>query len=114
MHRDIQGRQRLDRPKRVPLHSADREQPARVADDRHFRRRVRHIVPPSRRCVRGWMLTGCREISSGGGTVDFQEFVSGLSAFSSRGGREEKLRCACPRLSRTAPFERGVQSSLTT
>jgi hypothetical protein len=31
---------------------------------------------------------------SGGGTVDFQEFVSGLSAFSSRGGREEKLRCA--------------------
>jgi serine/threonine-protein phosphatase 2B regulatory subunit len=31
---------------------------------------------------------------SGGGTVDFQEFVGGLSAFSSRGGREEKLRCA--------------------
>ena len=31
--------------------------------------------------------------SSGGGTVDFQEFVGGLSAFSSRGGREEKLRC---------------------
>lgn len=30
---------------------------------------------------------------SGGGTVDFQEFVGGLSAFSSRGGREEKLRC---------------------
>jgi len=25
--------------------------------------------------------------------VDFQEFVGGLSAFSSRGGREEKLRC---------------------
>lgn len=32
-------------------------------------------------------------IFSGGGTVDFQEFVGGLSAFSSRGGREEKLRC---------------------
>lgn len=32
---------------------------------------------------------------SGGGTVDFQEFVGGLSAFSSRGGREEKLRCMC-------------------
>lgn len=34
-----------------------------------------------------------RALSSGGGTVDFQEFVGGLSAFSSRGGREEKLRC---------------------
>ena len=32
-------------------------------------------------------------VISGGGTVDFQEFVGGLSAFSSRGGREEKLRC---------------------
>ncbi|KAG5219924.1 Calcineurin [Salix suchowensis] len=32
----------------------------------------------------------------GGGTVDFQEFVGGLSAFSSRGGREEKLRCEFP------------------
>ena len=32
-------------------------------------------------------------VYSGGGTVDFQEFVGGLSAFSSRGGREEKLRC---------------------
>jgi serine/threonine-protein phosphatase 2B regulatory subunit len=30
----------------------------------------------------------------GGGTVDFQEFVGGLSAFSSRGGRDEKLRFA--------------------
>ena len=29
----------------------------------------------------------------GGGDVDFQEFVGGLSAFSSRGGREEKLKC---------------------
>ncbi|KAF8121315.1 calcium calmodulin-dependent protein phosphatase [Boletus edulis] len=34
----------------------------------------------------------------GGGTVDFQEFVGGLSAFSSRGGREEKLRCRLGRL----------------
>ena len=32
-------------------------------------------------------------VYSGGGTVDFQEFVGGLSAFSSRGGREEKLKC---------------------
>ncbi|KAM0752544.1 calcium/calmodulin-dependent protein phosphatase [Meredithblackwellia eburnea MCA 4105] len=31
---------------------------------------------------------------NGGGTVDFQEFVAGLSAFSSRGGREEKLKFA--------------------
>lgn len=31
---------------------------------------------------------------SGGGTVDFQEFVAGLSAFSNRGGRDEKLKCA--------------------
>jgi serine/threonine-protein phosphatase 2B regulatory subunit len=36
-------------------------------------------------------IKGC--YYSGGGTVDFQEFVGGLSAFSSRGGREEKLRC---------------------
>lgn len=35
----------------------------------------------------------CLWWGSGGGTVDFQEFVGGLSAFSSRGGREEKLRC---------------------
>ena len=31
---------------------------------------------------------------SGGGTVDFQEFVAGLSAFSNRGEREEKLKFA--------------------
>jgi len=30
----------------------------------------------------------------GGGTVDFQEFVGGLSAFSGRGGRDQKLRFA--------------------
>ncbi|KAK9473525.1 uncharacterized protein V1510DRAFT_429332 [Dipodascopsis tothii] len=30
----------------------------------------------------------------GGGDVDFQEFISALSAFSSKGGREEKLRFA--------------------
>ncbi|CDZ98738.1 calcium calmodulin-dependent protein phosphatase [Phaffia rhodozyma] len=30
----------------------------------------------------------------GGGTVDFQEFVGGLSAFSSKGAREEKLKFA--------------------
>jgi len=38
-------------------------------------------------------LSGAWWARSGGGTVDFQEFVGGLSAFSSRGGREEKLRC---------------------
>lgn len=32
-------------------------------------------------------------MGSGSGSVDFQEFVGGLSAFSSKGGREEKLRC---------------------
>lgn len=31
--------------------------------------------------------------TSGSGTVDFEEFVGGLSAFSSKGGRDEKLRC---------------------
>jgi serine/threonine-protein phosphatase 2B regulatory subunit len=31
----------------------------------------------------------------GGGDVDFQEFVSGLSAFSSKGNKEEKLRSRC-------------------
>lgn len=31
----------------------------------------------------------------GGGDVDFQEFISALSAFSSKGGQEEKLRCMC-------------------
>jgi len=31
---------------------------------------------------------------AGGGDVDFQEFVSGLSAFSSKGNKEEKLRFA--------------------
>ncbi|KAL7004293.1 Calcineurin subunit B [Cystobasidiomycetes sp. EMM_F5] len=30
----------------------------------------------------------------GGGTVDFQEFVAGLSAFSNRGERDEKLKFA--------------------
>jgi len=30
----------------------------------------------------------------GGGTVDFQEFVDGLSAFSNRGDREQKLKFA--------------------
>lgn len=30
----------------------------------------------------------------GGGSVDFREFISGLSAFSSRGNKEEKLRFA--------------------
>ena len=29
----------------------------------------------------------------GSGTVDFQEFIAGLSAFSSKGNKDEKLRC---------------------
>jgi hypothetical protein len=33
------------------------------------------------------------DVLSGSGTVDFQEFVAALSAFSSKGGREEKMRC---------------------
>jgi hypothetical protein len=32
----------------------------------------------------------------GSGTVDFQEFIAGLSAFSSKGNKEEKLRCNVP------------------
>lgn len=38
-------------------------------------------------------LISSRLFCSGGGTVDFQEFVAGLSAFSNRGEREEKLKC---------------------
>src|ERR1700724_2671999 len=34
----------------------------------------------------------------GSGTVDFQEFIGGLSAFSSKGNKEEKLRCTIPPL----------------
>jgi serine/threonine-protein phosphatase 2B regulatory subunit len=29
----------------------------------------------------------------GTGDVDFKEFISGLSAFSSKGNKEDKLRC---------------------
>ena len=32
--------------------------------------------------------------NSGSGSVDFHEFVAGLSAFSSRGERDEKLKCS--------------------
>lgn len=35
----------------------------------------------------------CFPIFSGTGTVDFIQFVKGLSAFSSNGSAEEKLRC---------------------
>lgn len=35
-------------------------------------------------------------LRSGSGSVDFQEFVAGLSAFSNRGEREEKLKCTSP------------------
>ncbi|KAG6861492.1 Calcineurin subunit B [Termitomyces sp. Mi166 len=41
----------------------------------------------------------------GGGTVDFQEFVGGLSAFSSRGGREEKLKCLYRHVFATVAFK---------
>ncbi|ERF69044.1 hypothetical protein EPUS_08394 [Endocarpon pusillum Z07020] len=44
------------------------------------------------------LLPICRMIAifdeDGGGDVDFQEFVSGLSAFSSKGNKEEKLHFA--------------------
>lgn len=31
----------------------------------------------------------------GGGDVDFKEFIAGLSAFSNKGNKVEKLRCKC-------------------
>jgi hypothetical protein len=31
----------------------------------------------------------------GGGDVDFKEFIAGLSAFSNKGNKIEKLRCKC-------------------
>lgn len=44
------------------------------------------------------LLFNCSMIAifdeDGGGDVDFQEFVSGLSAFSTKGNKEEKLRFA--------------------
>ena len=44
------------------------------------------------------LLPICRMIAifdeDGGGDVDFQEFVSGLSAFSSKGNKQEKLHFA--------------------
>lgn len=33
-------------------------------------------------------------VLSGTGTVDFKEFVKGLSAFSNQGSSDEKLKCA--------------------
>lgn len=39
------------------------------------------------------MQSAWRGSHSGGGSVDFQEFVHGLSVFSSQGSREEKLHC---------------------
>lgn len=46
----------------------------------------------------GFPLRASRMIAifdeDGGGDVDFQEFVSGLSAFSSKGNKEQKLRFA--------------------
>lgn len=46
----------------------------------------------------GFSLGLCRMIAifdeDGGGDVDFQEFVLGLSAFSSKGNKEEKLKFA--------------------
>jgi serine/threonine-protein phosphatase 2B regulatory subunit len=54
------------------------------------------------RCANSLSLTSSRVSYSmiaifdedGGGDVDFQEFVSGLSAFSSKGNKEEKLHFA--------------------
>lgn len=40
----------------------------------------------------------------GSGTVDFQEFIAGLSAFSSKGNKEEKLRCTLPAILLSRPI----------
>jgi len=40
-----------------------------------------------------YVIVCMADTRSGSGTVDFQEFVGALSAFSSKGGREEKMRC---------------------
>lgn len=46
--------------------------------------------------VRALTFLRASSACSGGGTVDFQEFVKGLSAFSNQGSREEKLKCEWP------------------
>ena len=48
------------------------------------------LAPPARPFS---FIMRMAESYSGSGTVDFQEFVGALSAFSSKGGREEKMRC---------------------
>lgn len=79
----------IDRSWRVLANTTDCYKPPCVADDRNFWWRVRRYFT----FVDSVEITSVTIVSSGGGTVDFQEFVGGLSAFSSRGGREEKLRC---------------------
>lgn len=82
------------RARRIPQPSPDRvEPPCNKVCPVAF-------PPPSSR-QKGLFLTGVvvyRLIAifdeDGGGDVDFQEFVSGLSAFSSKGNKEQKLRFA--------------------
>jgi serine/threonine-protein phosphatase 2B regulatory subunit len=78
------GRFRHYRPRRVPLPASDLLQPAR--------HQVRFISAGHLNIINPGILSEFDE--DGGGDVDFQEFVTGLSAFSSKGNKEEKLRFA--------------------
>ena len=42
----------------------------------------------------------------GSGAVDFQEFIAGLSAFSSKGNKQEKLKCTSAPSASAAVLER--------
>lgn len=85
--------------------TVDRTTPARSNAMSSSPSRKSHRTPwplgkasPSHRCRSPVADRGRRMIAifdeDGGGDVDFQEFVSGLSAFSSKGNQEEKLRFA--------------------
>ena len=80
------GQQRHHRTRRIPVITTSVLKPPS--------NKVRHVVPNSGDSV----LTTTRMIAifdeDGGGDVDFQEFVLGLSAFSSKGNKEEKLKFA--------------------
>jgi len=76
---------------RIPQPSPDRIQPSR--------NQVSPSAGPSfPSCIASSLTPHNRMIAifdeDGGGDVDFQEFVSGLSAFSSKGNKEQKLRFA--------------------
>lgn len=90
---------RYYRPRRVPLSSS-----SVVQSTRHKVRYSPDVAPlhrnPSYSHLRIHRIPSdpCRMIAifdeDGGGDVDFQEFVTGLSAFSSKGNKDEKLRFA--------------------